>query len=50
MGRQIAAELPNLKASSATRQIAVTLLTGGGDRPYVFGLTTELISKGAAWT
>jgi glycosyltransferase involved in cell wall biosynthesis len=27
---------------------AVALLTGGGDRPYVFGLATELISKGAA--
>ena len=30
------------------RQRSVTLLTGGGDRPYVFGLATELISKGAA--
>ena len=29
-------------------EIAVALLTGGGDRPYVFGLTTELLSKGAA--
>lgn len=26
----------------------VALLTGGGDRPYVFGLTTALTSKGAA--
>src|ERR1700693_2945002 len=26
--------------------ISVALLTGGGDRPYVFGLVTELISKG----
>ena len=26
----------------------MTLLTGGGDRPYAFGLATELISKGAA--
>lgn len=26
---------------------AVTLLTGGIDRPYVFGLSTELASKGA---
>jgi len=26
----------------------VALLTGGGDRPYVFGLATELISKGVA--
>ena len=28
--------------------VAVALLTGGSDRPYVFGLTTELMSKGAA--
>ena len=34
--------------SGADSQIAVALLTGGGDRPYVFGLATELISKGAA--
>jgi len=27
--------------------IGVTLLTGGGDRPYVFGLATSLISEGA---
>jgi glycosyltransferase involved in cell wall biosynthesis len=29
-----------------TAGISVALLTGGGDRPYVFGLVTELISKG----
>jgi D-inositol-3-phosphate glycosyltransferase len=34
--------------SGGGREIAVTLLTGGGDRPYAFGLATELISKGAA--
>jgi glycosyltransferase involved in cell wall biosynthesis len=28
--------------------LAVSLLTGGGDRPYVFGLATELMSKGVA--
>jgi D-inositol-3-phosphate glycosyltransferase len=28
-------------------EISVTLLTGGGDRPYVYGLATELISKHA---
>jgi hypothetical protein len=27
---------------------SVALLTGGSDKPYVFGLATELISKGAA--
>jgi D-inositol-3-phosphate glycosyltransferase len=34
--------------TGAGREIAVTLLTGGGDRPYAFGLATELIAKGAA--
>ena len=48
MGRQIAAELPNLTVSETAPEVAVALLTGGGDRPYVFGLATELISKGAA--
>jgi D-inositol-3-phosphate glycosyltransferase len=28
--------------------IAVSLLTGGSDRPYVFGLTTSLMSRGIA--
>ena len=31
-----------------TPEIAVALLTGGGDRPYAFGLATELISKGTS--
>jgi D-inositol-3-phosphate glycosyltransferase len=30
------------------RSVSVTLLTGGGDRPYAFGLATELISKGVS--
>lgn len=34
--------------ASLEPEIAVALLTGGSDRPYVFGLTTELMSKGAA--
>jgi D-inositol-3-phosphate glycosyltransferase len=38
----------HLKIPNTTPAIAVSLLTGGGDRPYVFGLATELISKGAA--
>jgi glycosyltransferase involved in cell wall biosynthesis len=45
---QRAGELPNLTVSPTTPEIAVTLLTGGSDRPYVFGLSTELLSKGAA--
>lgn len=36
-----------MKVSSAAHEIAVTLLTGGGDRPYALGLARELISKGA---
>ena len=40
--------LPKLTESGTTPAIAAVLLTGGIDRPYVFGLVTELISKGAA--
>jgi len=29
------------------RRVPVALLTGGGDKPYAFGLAMELISKGA---
>src|ERR1700732_3521444 len=38
----------NLTGSGSAHEIAVALLTGGGDKPYVFGLATELMSKGAA--
>jgi D-inositol-3-phosphate glycosyltransferase len=37
-----------LKRSIAASEMAVTLLTGGGDKPYVFGLTMALSAKGAA--
>lgn len=37
----------NLTSSHRTREISVALLTGGSDRPYVFGLANELLSKGA---
>jgi glycosyltransferase involved in cell wall biosynthesis len=40
-------DLADLRRSSGAHEIAVALLTGGGDRPYAFGLATELISKGA---
>ena len=43
-----AADSPDACASHTANDISVTLLTGGGDRPYVFGLATELISKRAA--
>jgi D-inositol-3-phosphate glycosyltransferase len=35
-------------AAEVPHEMAVALLTGGSDRPYVFGLTMELMSKGAA--
>ena len=36
-----------MKASGAIHEIAVALLTGGSDKPYVLGLSSELLSKGA---
>jgi glycosyltransferase involved in cell wall biosynthesis len=39
-------ESPDSKASRGSNDIAVSLLTGGSDKPYVFGLATELSSKG----
>jgi glycosyltransferase involved in cell wall biosynthesis len=39
-------ELPGLQTVELARRVAVALLTGGGDRPYAYGLATELISKG----
>jgi D-inositol-3-phosphate glycosyltransferase len=41
------AGLPALTASGVGQDIAVALLTGGSDRPYVFGLTKSLTSEGA---
>jgi D-inositol-3-phosphate glycosyltransferase len=39
--------MPDLTPSGYIHQMEVALLTGGSDRPYVFGLTTSLISRGA---
>jgi glycosyltransferase involved in cell wall biosynthesis len=39
-------ESTHLRRSGTTPELAIALLTGGGDRPYVFGLASELISKG----
>jgi len=39
-------ELSDLKAMETGQSIAVSLFTGGSDKPYVFGLATELSSKG----
>lgn len=48
MDRQVLGASPNLTISDTAPEIEVALLTGGIDRPYVFGLAMELISKGAA--
>lgn len=34
--------------TECTHEVAVSLLTGGADRPYVFGLATALIAEGAS--
>ena len=47
VGQPATASFSELKPVSAASEIAVTLLTGGIDRPYTFGLVMELISKGA---
>jgi D-inositol-3-phosphate glycosyltransferase len=47
-GRLSQAVIPDLAVSKLSSGVAVALLTGGGDRPYAFGLATELISKGLA--
>jgi len=48
LGNRSIGGLHNLTAPETAPGIAVSLLTGGGDRPYAFGLATELISRGAA--
>jgi D-inositol-3-phosphate glycosyltransferase len=47
VSREATARSLKLKLAGVNREIAVTLLTGGIDRPYTFGLTMELISKSA---
>ena len=37
---------PNSPASATAHDLSVALLTGGGDKPYAFGLATELIRRG----
>jgi glycosyltransferase involved in cell wall biosynthesis len=43
-----AQEFPDLTGSGAPPKFSVTLLTGGIDRPYVYGLTKALSSMGVA--
>lgn len=40
--------LSNSEAARVYPKIRVALLTGGGDKPYVFGLAKELIGKGVS--
>ena len=37
-----------LTATENLREIEVALLTGGADRPYAFGLTKALMSRGTS--
>jgi len=41
-------EVPDLTTSGMDHEIEVALLTGGSDKPYVFGLTTSLMSRSVA--
>ena len=42
---QLEYALPSAHPSVTNPQLTVSVLTGGSDRPYVFGLTTSLMSK-----
>jgi len=43
---RLAESQPNPESHGQDSRIAVALLTGGGDRPYAYGLATELIARG----
>ena len=45
---QVPARSSGSAVAGTTPEIAVALLTAGRDRPYAYGLATELISKGVA--
>jgi len=47
MGRTTSSELPDSKLQAVSCGVSVALLTGGSDKPYVIGLTAELLSRGA---
>jgi len=47
-GGKSGAGLPDSTVSPTTPEIRIALLTGGADRPYVFGLASSLISKGVS--
>jgi D-inositol-3-phosphate glycosyltransferase len=45
---QVGRDLRSLTPSGVSHEVSVALLTGGADRPYVFGLATALNAKGTA--
>jgi glycosyltransferase involved in cell wall biosynthesis len=47
MKNQTTHELPDSASLGDSQDVAVTLLTGGSDKHYAYGLAMELISKGA---
>jgi D-inositol-3-phosphate glycosyltransferase len=47
MPSEISRELAGTPSACGPVEIPVTLLTGGGDKPYAFGIAKELLSKGA---
>jgi glycosyltransferase involved in cell wall biosynthesis len=42
----MSATAPEARSHHQVPQITVALLTGGGDRPYAYGLATELMARG----
>ena len=44
----MSAMAPKSESQEQCSRISVALLTGGGDRPYAYGLATELIARGTA--
>jgi D-inositol-3-phosphate glycosyltransferase len=47
LGQAIPSPARDQKSQAGSAAVRVALLTGGSDKPYVIGLTTELLSKGA---
>jgi glycosyltransferase involved in cell wall biosynthesis len=48
MGQETAPGFSHFQPCAEKQEIEVALLTGGADKPYAFGLGTELIAKGIA--
>jgi D-inositol-3-phosphate glycosyltransferase len=48
MSRRTPSEVPGRESKAGSCTVSVALLTGGSDKPYVIGLTEELLSRGAS--